>query len=145
MEEIVVLREIKVLPLFALDRDDGCAGFAVDLIVVRSTISILLLLFSGAFGILSATEIWIAPQASVPPSPLNRAVDFLDMFKSDAPWRNAAQVISVFKLYGSYLEHAPQDRVNLIVENLKSRHISIAVEAGVINTPMAKPACGDLG
>lgn len=112
---------------------------------VRSTISILLLLVSGAFGILSATEIWIAPQASVPPSPLNRAVDFLDMFKSDAPWRNAAQVISVFKLYGSYLEHAPQDQVNLIVENLNSRHISIAVEAGVMNTPVANPACGGPG
>lgn len=112
---------------------------------VRSMISILLLLFSGASGVLSATEIWIAPQASVPPSPLNRAVDFLDMFESGAPWRNAAQVISVFKLYSSYLEHAPQDQVNLIVENLNSRHISIAVEAGVMNTPVAKPACGGPG
>jgi hypothetical protein len=34
VEEIVVLREIKVLPFFALDRDDGGAGFAVDLIVI---------------------------------------------------------------------------------------------------------------
>lgn len=112
---------------------------------VRSTLSILLLLFSGASGILSATEIWIAPQASVPPSPLNRAVDFLDMFRSDAPWRKTAQAVSVFKLYGSYLEHAPQDQVNLIVENLNARRISIAVEAGVLNTPVAKPACGGPG
>jgi hypothetical protein len=112
---------------------------------VRSTISIILLLFTGAFSALSAAEIWIAPQASVPPSPLNRAVDFLDMFKSDAPWRDAARVISVFKLYGSYLEHAPQDQVNLIVNNLNSRRISIAVEAGVMNTPTAKPECGGPG
>jgi hypothetical protein len=113
---------------------------------LRSTVSILLLLFSAAFGSLSATEIWIAPQASVPPSPLNRAVDFLDMFDSGASWRNAAQVIAVFKLYGSYLEHAPQEQVNKIVQDLNRRHISIAVEAGVMNNPEAtKPACGGHG
>jgi hypothetical protein len=112
----------------------------------RSTISILLLLFSAAFNSLSATEIWIAPQASVPPSPLNRAVDFLDMFDANAPWRNAAQVVAVFKLYGSYLEHAPQDQVNKIVEGLKKRHISIAIETGMMNSPEAtKPACGGPG
>lgn len=114
--------------------------------ILRSTISILLLLFSAAFGSLSATEIWIAPQASVPFSPLNRAVDFLEMFDSGASWHNAAQVISVFKLYGSYLEHAPQDQVNKIVADLNRRHISIAVEAGVMNMPATtKPACGGPG
>ena len=113
---------------------------------LRSIISIHLLLFTAGLGSLSATEIWIAPQASVPPSPLNRAVDFLDMFDADAPWQNAAHVIAVFKLYGSYLEHAPQDQVDKIVKNLNERHISIAVEAGVMNSPKAiKPACGGPG
>jgi len=106
-------------------------------------ISIHLLLLSASFGSLSATEIWIAPQASVPPSPLHRAVDFLDMFDADAPWRKAAQAVTVFQLYGSYLEHAPQDQVDKIVKNLNERHIAIAVEAGVMNSPeRINPACG---
>ncbi|WP_438275759.1 hypothetical protein [Nitrobacter sp.] len=114
--------------------------------LLRSIISIHLLLFSAGFDSLSATEIWLAPQASVPPSPLNRAVDFLDMFNADAPWRNAAKAIAVFKLYGSYLEHAPQDQVDKIVKNLNERHIAIAVEAGVMNGPeVIKPACGGPG
>jgi hypothetical protein len=113
---------------------------------LRSIISIHLLLFSAGFGSLSATEIWLAPQASVPPSPLNRAVDFLEMFDANAPWQKAAQIITVFKLYGSYLEHAPQDQVDKIVKNLNKRHIAIAVEAGVMKGPEAiKPACGGRG
>jgi hypothetical protein len=109
----------------------------------RSTISTFFLLFSAALGSLSATEIWIAPQASVPPSPLHRAVDFLDMFDANAPWGNAARAVTVFKLYGSYLEHAPQDQVDKIVKDLNRRHIAIAVEAGVMNSPEGiEPTCG---
>ncbi|MCK1368316.1 hypothetical protein [Bradyrhizobium sp. 62] len=70
----------------------------------------------------------------------------MDLFVSDAPWQRSAQKVSVFQLYGAYLEHAPQDQVDKIVKDLKKRHIAIAVEAGVINMPSAaKPSCGGVG
>jgi hypothetical protein len=95
----------------------------------------------------SATEIWLAPQASVPPSPLNRAADFLDMFDPDAPWQQAAAHVEVFKFYASYLGAAPQDHVDKIVADLNRRRIAIALEAGVINIgpKSTNPPCGGFG
>jgi hypothetical protein len=95
----------------------------------------------------SGTELWLAPQASVPPSPLNRAADFLEMFTPDAPWGAAAEHVKVFKLYSSFIEQAPQDQVDKIVADLNRRHIDIALEAGLMNVgpKSTNPPCGGLG
>jgi hypothetical protein len=94
-----------------------------------------------------AAEIWLNPQASVPPSPLNRAVDFLDMFTPDAPWEKAAQSVKVFKLYASFVGGAPQDQIDKIVVDLNRRGIAIGLEAGVMNIGprSTNPPCGGFG
>jgi hypothetical protein len=94
-----------------------------------------------------AQEIWFSPQAAVANSPLHRAADLMDMFKPDAPWQEAASHIKVFKLYASYIGHAPQDEINSIISDLNRRHMAIALEVGVINigTIATHPACGGLG
>jgi hypothetical protein len=92
-------------------------------------------------------DIWLAPQASIPPSPLNRAVDFMQLFTPDAPWRDAASHTSVFKLYPSFLTQASQGQVDTIVHDLNRRGIAIALEMGVmdINYKDPVPPCGGFG
>jgi hypothetical protein len=94
-----------------------------------------------------AQEVWLAPQASVPPSRLHRAVDFMDMFRPDAPWGATAARVRVFKLYAPFVSAASQEQVNAIVDDLGRRHIAIALEAGPMNIGPASthPACGGLG
>src|SRR5579872_1298570 len=96
---------------------------------------------------LQTRDIWLCPQASVPPSPLNRAVDLLQLFSPGAPWEKAASHTKVFKLYGSFVGPASQGQVDTIVADLNRRGIAIALEAGVIDVDSRDPVppCGGLG
>ncbi|MHB8812755.1 MAG: hypothetical protein ACYDAE_05765 [Steroidobacteraceae bacterium] len=90
-------------------------------------------------------EVWLAPQ-SLPPAPLSRDDDFMQMFKPDAPWKVAAAHTQVFKLYGSFVGHATQAQINGIVADLNRRRIAIALENGVLDVPNTPtPPCGGLG
>jgi hypothetical protein len=92
-------------------------------------------------------DIWFCPQASIPPSPLARAVDFMDLFRPDAPWKRAASHVKVFKLYPSYAAQVPQSELDSVITDLKRRGIAIALEAGVMNVDNKNPvpACGGFG
>ena len=94
-----------------------------------------------------ARDIWICPQASIPPSPLNRAVDFMQMFAPDAPWEKAASHTRVFKLYSSFVNPASQGQIDTVVADLKKRDIPIALEVGVIDVNFRNPVppCGGFG
>lgn len=96
--------------------------------------SLILLIGLIAGPSVQAQEIWLAPQASIPPSPLARAADFMDMFKPDAPWKDAASHTRVFKLYGSFVNPASQEQINAVIADLKRRGIAIGLEVGVMNT-----------
>jgi hypothetical protein len=90
-------------------------------------------------------EVWLAPQ-SLMPAPLSRDEDFMQMFNPDAPWKIAAAHTQVFKLYGSFVGHATQAQINIIVADLNRRHIAIALENGVLDVPTTPtPPCGGLG
>ena len=84
-------------------------------------------------------EIWLAPQ-SLPPPPLSRDEDFMQLFTPDAPWHFAAAHTQVFKLYGSFVGHATQDQINTIVADLNRRHIAIALENGILLADSGPPA-----
>jgi hypothetical protein len=86
-----------------------------------------------------AQQIWLAPQGD--------AADRMELFKSEAPWRNAASHTQVFKFYANTGFNAPpQEEVNVIVSDLKRRGIAIGLEAGVMNVGgKPKPACGGWG
>ena len=92
-------------------------------------------------------DIWLCPQASIPPSPLNRAVDFMQMFTPDAPWGKAASKVRVFKLYSSFVNPASQGQIDTVVADLKRRGILIALEVGVIDVNFKNPVppCGGFG
>jgi hypothetical protein len=87
------------------------------------------------------SDIWLAPQ-SLPLPPLSRDEDFMQMFTPDAPWHFAAAHTEVFKLYGSFVGHATQDEINIIVADLNRRHIAIALENGILLADPAPQAMG---
>jgi hypothetical protein len=86
-----------------------------------------------------AQQIWLAPQGN--------AADRMELFKPEAPWKNAASHTQVFKFYANQaFNAAPQEEVNVVVSDMKRRGIAIGLEAGVMNVAAKpKPACGGWG
>ncbi len=115
----------------------------------QPTLGLLGIMFTSSLLFYSARaqDIWFAPPAAPPSSRLHRAVDLMELFKSDAPWQEAASHIKVFALYASYLSGAPQEEIDAIVADLNRRHIPIALEVGVMNVgpKSTNPPCGGLG
>jgi hypothetical protein len=95
----------------------------------------------------SAQQLWFVPQGGIPPSPPPPAADFMELFKPDAPWQMGAGHLEVFGLYPAFVFGAPQDQINIIVADLNRRHISIALEVGMIDVGRKadNPSCGGWG
>jgi hypothetical protein len=106
-----------------------------------------MLLGGALMASVQAQEIWFAPPTAASDTRLHRAVDLMDLFKPDAPWQQAASHIKVFQIPASYLSHAPQEEIDVIVADLNRRHIPLALIAGVMNVGPRKtnPPCGGLG
>jgi len=109
-----------------------------------SAVALVVLFFIGTFRTIRAQptsqpEIWFGPASrySTPSSPRPRAVDLMEMFTPNAPWRNAASHVQVFRLSSLFFHHvgqeSNQDEVNTVVADLKRRQIAIAVEIGAID------------
>ena len=87
----------------------------------------------------STPLVWFAP---LPPLSITEgrnftgSDDFMDLFKPDSPWKNAASYIQVFKLYGEWVAYKATDaQLKQVVEDLQQRGIALAVEAGPLNAP----------
>lgn len=66
--------------------------------------------------------------------PFTGSEDFMDLFQSDAAWREATGHLQVFKLYGEWVAyHATDQQLNQVVLDLRSRGLALAVEAGPLN------------
>ena len=92
----------------------------------------------------SAPQIWLGPQTLPPPLPT--AMDFMDLFKPDAPWKIAAAHVQIFMLPGAFVTHASPEQLNTIVADLKNRGMAIALAVGVMNVPHnPSSGCGGLG
>jgi hypothetical protein len=83
--------------------------------------------------------VWFAP---LPPLTVNSSRpytgsdDFMDLFAPEALWREAAERVSVFKLYGEWVEdvpwsvHASDAELAQVIAELSRRGIAIGVEMG---------------
>jgi hypothetical protein len=106
--------------------------------------TLALMLGATALARAASPEIWLGPEELPPPGA--SAVDLMDMFTPEAPWKKAAAHTQVFMLQGPFLTRAPQDQLNRIVSDLNRRGIAIAVAVGVMNVPHDPPSgCGGLG
>ena len=97
---------------------------------------------SGASGA-GRPELWFSPLPAMPLQAGRDYVgsdDFMELFDNNAPWNASASVITVFKLYGDWVEYFATDgQLSQVVSNLKMRGIALAVEAGPLT---ATAACG---
>jgi hypothetical protein len=84
---------------------------------------------------------WFAPLpplAVVPGRSYIGSEDFMDLFKPDAPWQEAASHVQVFKLYGEWVGYASDSQLKQVVQDIQGRGIALAMEFG----PLDAEDCG---
>ncbi len=80
---------------------------------------------------------WFAPRPNTN-DPTYGSVDFLDLFSPTAPWSTAASHIQVLKLYTYVLDTLSDADLTRMFQDLKRRHIALALEWG----PLEPNGCG---
>jgi hypothetical protein len=85
--------------------------------------------------------IWFAPLpplAIVEGRKFTGSDDFMNLFKPDALWQNAAEHIHVFKLYGEWVGYASESQLKQAVQDAQRRGFALAMEFG----PLDAEDCG---
>jgi hypothetical protein len=82
----------------------------------------------------TAPAIWLA---GVPPFARTKMFqetesDYLDLFRPDAPWSNAASHVQVFLTNGGLILRESDDVLKNVFADLKRRHMALAVEVGLL-------------
>lgn len=86
--------------------------------------------------------IWFAPLPPLPVvtgRPYTGSDDFIELFKPDAPWSEAAGRVHVFKFYGEWVGYATDTQLKLAVQNAQERGFALAMEFG----PLDAEDCGE--
>jgi hypothetical protein len=65
--------------------------------------------------------------------------DFMSLFSESAPWPKAAAKVNVFLITKKFAIEAPDDEVKKLIDNLKARHIALALQGVPL---VATDACG---
>lgn len=89
----------------------------------------------------SATETWFCPldPLSTQAKQSHSSTDYMDLFRIDAPWRQAASHVQVFKTAVGLILQLSDHDVQQMLDNLKERNIALALEAGLVPD---RPTCG---
>jgi hypothetical protein len=70
-------------------------------------------------------------------------LDDADQWKPEAPWRTVAAHTKVAKLIASNIEHMSDDDLKLVIEDVKRRHLELALEDGpLVRSAECAPAGG---
>jgi len=82
----------------------------------------------------SSKQIWLGGVDPVAQSDRHTTnpPDYMDLFKPDAPWSTGAAATNVFKVGTAFMLRGTDDQLRTMIEGLKSRHIALAVEFGVL-------------
>ena len=80
-------------------------------------------------------QVWLTPHppgqdAPGTPNPRMGELDYLDLFKADAPWQRAAAHVHIFKFYPQLLEKLSDGELRSVLADLNRRGIAIALEVG---------------
>lgn len=102
----------------------------------------LLLLFLLAAGLsdgpasAASSEIWLGGVDPVVQADrhTDKPADYMTLFKNDAPWTVAASGVKVFKISTQIVRRGTDEQLTAIIESLKSRHIAMAIELGVLES-----------
>jgi hypothetical protein len=77
--------------------------------------------------------VWFAPLPPLPGHQVTGSADFMDLFESDAPWTAAAERVTVFKLYGEWVDNGGASLLRTAVEGIADRGMILGVEAGPLD------------
>lgn len=80
-------------------------------------------------------QVWMAsvePAARGALQTLQARSDYMDLFRPDAPWATGASRLKVFKVSGAFGLHSTDENMQTVINDLKRRHIALAVEFGVL-------------
>jgi hypothetical protein len=82
----------------------------------------------------ASTEIWFGGVDPVVQRDrhTNAPADYMDLFKPDAPWSDAASAVNVFKISTQLVLRGTDQQLKTVIEGLKSRHIALGIELGVL-------------
>jgi hypothetical protein len=83
-----------------------------------------------------AADVWLSGQdpEAQKNKHLDQPADYMDLFKPDAPWSQAASRLAVFKVGTRFVLHADDAELRTVLDDLKRRHIAFAVELGVLES-----------
>ena len=83
-----------------------------------------------------AAEIWLGPVDPVTQAARHwqTSVDFMDLFKPDAPWQTVAGHTKVFKIGPGFVQQGKEEDLKRIFSELQRRHIGLVVEIGFLTT-----------
>src|SRR5579871_4293227 len=85
---------------------------------------------SATPNVAAANEIWLSivepPWRSAHHWPAN---DYMALFQSEAPWRDAASHVAVFELSKRFVVESSDADLALVIQDLQRRHIKLSVQA----------------
>lgn len=83
--------------------------------------------------------VWFGPLPPLPVGagrPFSGSLDFMDLFKPDAPWQTAAEHVQVFKLFGEWVAYNATDaELRQVFSDLARRGIAADVDGGPLTAP----------
>jgi len=80
------------------------------------------------------TRVWFAPRDNLA-RPGFYAPDFMDLFRLNAPWTQAASYVQVFKIYPQFVMSASDADLRTVIVGLQQRKIALALEFGLLTNP----------
>jgi hypothetical protein len=81
-------------------------------------------------------RVWFAPRDNLArPGLYAGSPDFMDLFRPNAPWTQAASHIQVFKIYPQFVLSAPDADLRTVIVGLQQRNIALALEFGLLTSP----------
>jgi hypothetical protein len=107
-----------------------------------SCFSILMLMLSASVeDQTTSTAIWLGGEDTVVQKDKRKTqpADYMDMFKPNAPWSVAASGLTAFKISTQLVLRGTDKQLLTVFDGLKSRHIALAIELGVLT---ASDRCG---
>jgi hypothetical protein len=97
--------------------------------------AMLAVLLYGLVRPAAAAEFWMAsvdPAVRSDRQTLRAPSDYMDLFRPHAPWETAASKLKVFKVSGAFALRSTDEDMQTLINDLKRRHIALAVEFGVL-------------
>jgi hypothetical protein len=91
---------------------------------------------SAFAGNTTPPQVWFTPRDNLARAGFYAgSPDFMDLFRPNAPWTQAASHVQVFKLYPQFVLSASTADLRAVIVGLQQRNIALALEFGLLTNP----------